>query len=102
MIATSCSAVLILPLSLAEMTSPCAEAMLRRPLIARSRAMSTTTTQAGTRPSATMNTSTAVTISLSASGSRNLPSVLTSPAAAREVAVQPVAGRAHRDRAGWR
>ena len=50
MIATSCSAVLILPLSLAEMTSPCAEAMLRRPLTARSRAMSTTTTQAGTRP----------------------------------------------------
>ena len=54
MTATSCSAVLILPLSLAEMTSPCAEATLRRPFTARSRAMITTTTQAGTRDSATM------------------------------------------------
>ncbi len=79
MIATSCSAVLIFPLSLAEITIPCAAAMLRSPLTARSRPMVTTTTQAGARDSATMNTSTAVTSSLSASGSRNLPSVLTSP-----------------------
>ena len=79
MIATSCSAVFTLPPSLAAITSPSAEAMLRSPLMARSRAISTTTSQAGTRPSATMNTSTAVTISLSASGSRNLPSTLTWP-----------------------
>src|SRR4029078_2859799 len=79
MIATSCSAVLILPPSVAAITRPCADAMLRSPLTARSRPTSTTTTQAGTRASATMNTSTAVTISLSASGSRNSASVLTWP-----------------------
>ena len=55
--------------------------------------MITTTTQAGTRPSATMKTSTALTISLSASGSRNFPSMLTSPAAARQIAVEEVARR---------
>ena len=95
MIATSCNAVLILPPSLAAITSPCAEAMLRRPLMARSRAISTTTTQAATRASATMKTSTAVTSSLSASGSRNLPSMLTSPRLARQIAVHEVARRGH-------
>ena len=79
MIATSCNAVLILPPSLAAITRPCADAMLRSPLTARSRPINTTTTQAGTRPSATMKMSTASTVSLSASGSRNFPSMLTWP-----------------------
>ena len=59
-------------------TSPRLMAMERREVMVMSRASSTTTTQAGTRPRWTIMTSAAMTISLSASGSRNFPTRLTS------------------------
>ena len=57
----------------AAMTIPSLMAMVRSPVTMNSRAMMTMTTQAATRPRWTSITSAAMTMSLSASGSRNLP-----------------------------
>ena len=59
------------------MTSPSLMASVRSPLMRNSRARISTTTQTGTRPSRTSITSAESTMILSASGSRNLPSVVT-------------------------
>ena len=69
--------VLILPLQPAAMTVPLLAATMRRPLMANSRAMTMNTSQDGIRPQPTKIIMQAVTSSLSASGSRNLPKSLT-------------------------
>ena len=68
-----------LPLSPAAMTTPSLAAIERSPVIAMSRAKSSTTTHGAMRPMGTIHTSDAITMSLSASGSRNFPSTLTRP-----------------------
>ena len=69
--------VLILPLQPAAMTVPLLAATMRRPLMANSLAMTMNTSQDGIRPQPTKIIMQAVTSSLSASGSRNLPKSLT-------------------------
>jgi hypothetical protein len=76
---TICSAVLALPPSPAAMTTPSLAAIERRPVMAISRARRRTTTQGAMRPIGTIQTSDAMTMSLSASGSRNFPRTLTRP-----------------------
>ena len=78
MIATIWSTVLTLPYHDAAMTVPSAEATMRRPLTMNSREMMTNAIHAGRTSSSTSASSAAVTSSLSASGSRNLPNVVTS------------------------
>ena len=73
----SWTAVLYLPSFPAAMTMPSLMAMVRRPFTAKSRAMRTMTTHAATRPRCTSITSAAIAMSLSASGSRNLPITVT-------------------------
>ena len=73
------SAVLALPPSPAAMTMPSAQAIERSAVMVISREIRSTTAHAGMRPIGTIHTSVAATMSLSASGSRNLPSTLTRP-----------------------
>ena len=63
----------------AAITIPSLIAMVRSPVTMNSRAMITITTHAATRPRWTSITSAAITMSLSASGSRNFPITVTSP-----------------------
>ena len=70
-------AVLYFPSCPAAMTIPSLMAMVRRPVTMNSRAMIAMTTHACTRPRCTSITSAAITISLSASGSRNFPITVT-------------------------
>ena len=73
------SAVFVLPSWPAEMMTPSLAATLRSAVTLNSRARSTTTAHAGMRPIGTIQTRHAMTMSLSASGSMNLPSTLTTP-----------------------
>ena len=75
--ATTWKAVLCFPSCPAAMTIPSLIAMVRSPVTMNSRAMTTMATQAATRPRCTSITSAAITMSLSASGSRNLPITVT-------------------------
>jgi len=68
-----------LPTDPAGMTTPSAEATLRRPLTRNSRPISSTAIQSGTRSSRTRGSRAAVTSSLSATGSRSLPKTVTWP-----------------------
>ena len=77
--ATICTAVLSLPPRLAAITTPSLIAIVRSAVTDSSRAAMMITAHAGTWPSSTIMISVASTISLSASGSRNLPSTLVRP-----------------------
>jgi len=76
MIPDSWSEVFHFPPCDAEITTPSLMAMVRSPLMRNSRARITTTTQTGTRPRRRSITRADKTMSLSASGSRNFPSVV--------------------------
>src|SRR5699024_6988215 len=69
--------VLILPDMAAAMTRPFSTAMSRRPVTANSRASTIISAQDGIRPHSTKISIAAVTSSLSASGSTNLPKLET-------------------------
>ena len=77
-IAAICSTVLILPYHEAAITVPSAEATMRSPETMNSRAMMTSAIHAGNTCISMSASNAAVTRSLSASGSRNLPNVVTS------------------------
>ena len=72
-----CTQVLTLPDQAAAMTCPFAAATLRRLVMMNSRARMTKTIQAANRPRSTKMTRAAVTSSLSAKGSTNLPKSVT-------------------------
>src|SRR5512140_2219198 len=78
-IAATWNAVFDFPSWPASMTIPSLIAMVRSPVTMNSRAITTMTTQAATRPRWTSITSAAITMSLSASGSRNFPITVTRP-----------------------
>ena len=77
--ATICATVLALPYQLAAMTTPWLAATMRMPETMNSRARMTITTHEGSTESSTSASSAAATSILSASGSMNLPKVVTSP-----------------------
>ena len=89
----TCAAILILPSCDAPKPAPRTDARLRSPVTASSRPMMTATIQAGARSSCTSEMNAADVSSLSASGSIIRPSDGHLPAAARQIAVEPVGER---------
>ena len=88
--AAICVNIFALPQPDAAMMIPRPDAIDRRPDTANSRPMTTTTIQAGARPSSTSEMNAAEIRSLSAIGSSSVPSVVISPAPAREPAVEKI------------
>ena len=74
---TMVEAVLTLPDQAAAITRPRSTAMSRRAVTANSRTMTTSSTQAGKRPASTNQSRAAMTSTLSARGSINLPKSVT-------------------------
>jgi hypothetical protein len=97
---TNWSAVFHLPVSTTWIISPSLDAIARRPVIDSSRDSSSTTNQPGIRPSSAPMTSVAMTMSLSAKGSRSLPMRLSWPRRrASQPSSQSVAAAAPKSRA---
>ena len=88
--AAICVNIFALPQPEAGITIPRPDAIERRPETANSRPMTTTTIHAGARPSSTSEMKAAEISSLSAIGSSSVPSVVISPAPARQPAVEEV------------